>query len=366
MIFSSRKLSALVGVPVTLANRYGLPAEERFRGDVYPDFSEDELSAREDSLREVLMPVGKIPERCDWLSIYANLGTIWHVSKNKSGGWTDEALRIGQELFGAAINDIKGSVHSIGAVIVPSSPRLGSTEFWKAFTAGVPVSADREKNLEGILQLHETGHVLFPFTLEEREDLGVAYRYEAYADCFAVAKYRELGGPWTDIHDFIAGRRLAAFLDFSTPSYCTAAACEAALEGKPFPRLPEVLDPLRELQIRVIDNLRGVDRHGWDSATYRKKCKTIRFGGVEIADVWNLQHDSFYDILARFPAEELIKSVSRVLKWTISEQVRIEGEKTLQAFTLLCSPNSDDARPKAELLFGAARLDENSSAGLLN
>jgi hypothetical protein len=347
MIFSSRQLSDIVGLPIVLADRRNLTAEDKFAHAINPAFSPQELSEREDDLREILSPAIRVPPNCDWLSVYAGLGTIWHVSQNKLGPWTYNARKIGQNLFGARFEDTQGFCHTTGGVIIPTSPHLDSKGFWKAFTSGLPVTMPRENNLEGLLQLHEGAHCLFPFTLEDRQDNENAYRYEAYADCFAVTKYRELKGPEQDIQDFIAGRRLHGFIDFM-PAYNTAPACEAVLDQEPFPTFKEALDPLRELQIRVIDDLQGIDRRKWSTEKYRKKCSSVTFKGkqsVAIDDFWSADHDGIYNILTQFSSQELIGSLNKVLKWNISDEARAEGQKTMAAFVRLCPDSTAGLKP---------------------
>lgn len=311
MDFTEEQLSVNAKMPVKLVDRSELPFEEKFAESAQPEFSEKEQFVRRKAIHQ------QVESEAD--------GPALRKTILKPMSW-----------FYVTV----GEGFSPRAVIFPSSPFLKEKDFWEYYT-GLPISTPPPKTIDPISTLHESFHPSFWVSPDTKQNSREILWYsEMVPDVQALATYLELGGHESDVEDFICMRRISAFIGHTPLKYWTAAACEAALRGEiRFPKLADALGPTRELQIRVYENLKGVDRMSLDEKTYRKECQdVVRYkenDTVKRESVWTAPN--FGLALTNFSPFQVVKSLAFVVdEANLSEATCVEAEKTLDAFSNFC------------------------------
>jgi hypothetical protein len=268
----------------------------------------------------------------------------------QAGDWPENILRLEKRLFGEAFQRTpKNPCQAVFAVISPSPPLITDAIYWQYMTGLDGVRIDR-KGIEDIAVIHEGGHN--SFSLYDTKDENLLHISEVLADGFAIAKYLELGGPRDAVDDYICMRDIGGFMGGSLPRYSTGPACRALLDGKTPPPFDKVFKPNRELEIRVMDDLNGVQRYDLDAKAYQKEVTTcILYYERKVqkkGSIWTELNAPVQIGFEGFLPSEVMWSLDRVLKLSnLSDETRSAGENIKQAYKRLCPDEADEAlRPR--------------------
>ncbi|MDD3370484.1 MAG: hypothetical protein PHE27_01530 [Alphaproteobacteria bacterium] len=330
MAITGDVLTRLTQISTVVFDRRRLPFEDRFAQGPDPVFDEDEIKTR----RAAFKTLFKNPaEHSLPITFEAHIvaPTAWVYS-----------YKYGSERY---------------AIVFPSSPYLDDRAYWKiAIGIDVTQKLDRKAD-EDISLLHEAYHLVFPFSEDaKKNDKEIAFQSEMLPDVSALKTYLSRGKTKDDIaqrkeaaQNYIRARRISAFFGQDKPEYSTAPACDAALNMCMLPSFAETFGVLRELQIRTFDDLCGNNRNHWDSATYRQKCTyMVNFkidGEDKTESAWTT--DYFGISLNACDPSIVMDALRTVVKSPgLSDAVRAEGRKILEAFDHFCPKDPAPVRPE--------------------
>ncbi len=271
MHIGEEELSELTSVPTKIADRRVLRGEAKFTVSFSPPFSDEDLDARDKTIRSLCPTVeraAKAEGYTDWVKDYYTIPFAWFVAplaKTETNPirhkeTLEHRRSVGAKIFGKNFDACgPNSPCSTDAVVFPNSPYLKKERLFSALT-GLDNIEDKKDAEDALYTLHETGHVLFPRSVEATSDKKVSFKAESLADGFGVFTFLELGGNAEAAQDFIDARDLSAFQNISRQDHWTADACRAVLKKEPMPSFDEAFAPIRELQIMAGVNLTLKDR----------------------------------------------------------------------------------------------------------